>query len=536
MSEMNRITHISFPDVAGYEDLTTGIASGSLSLDEILLSGNIKFGEANANRFEVQLYDISDVAGQKIRVWTVDNAGTAEEVTTSLFAGRVDSSKLDNAGYYRQVIAYDALYYLKNVDISTFWNQYWESQTTSTLGDFRRALLDYVGLDYEDVDLINDDMIIAKTQDVDMLSFTELLGCICELNMCNPNINRSGVLEFIKFYENSTPTDITGLYRGKESSFEDFNTKKISQVRVYNSKKRLYGSAGTGTNVYVIQNNLFLYLKTESELITMAQAMFALIKDISYKPADISMVLGDFGLKIGDFVSTPKGLSLICESTYSGPLFVEQDIRSTGSDGELTSIESLVDQETNNTIAQHTVDLEQLKNVALVYLEPTKIDTSTIEDGQESDVLEWYFATAGDPSKVEMVCTLDYAVTLTDSSTPAVVTITYLIDDVVEDIIEETYAYDGKVILTLSYLMEVPRSEGTHFVVRIKAEGGEIGDDITTKGHAADYTWGELNQFTWDYVNRTTLDWGEIKKVSSYFWGQLAGFTWESLINTGWGG
>lgn len=480
MSELNRVTHISFPDVSGYEDITNGIVSGSLSLDEVLYSGNFSFGEINSNKFEVQLYGISDVAGQKIKVWAIDNPGTSQEVITNLFEGQVDSCKLDNMGYYRSVVAYDKFYYLKTMDVSAFWNSFWASHTTSDLGTFREALLDYVGLSYEHVTLPNDSMVIAKTQDVDMISFTELFGKVCELNFCNPNINRDGEVEFIRFYENSQSTSLLDLYRGQESSFEDYTTKAVTQVRVYNSKKRVYGSYGSGSNVYVIQNNLFLYTKTETELASIAQALFTALNGFTYKPADIDMIISDLSYKVGDIVQTSKGYHLICENSLSGSVLVEQHLKATGDDSELTSIESLVDQETQNTIAQHTENIEDLLETQLIYLLPTNQDGSPITDGTSNTVLEWYFeAKAG--AKIQVGVTLNPEIETTvitdttgdDIYGDAVLTVVYKLDGDAIGTLTQVYG-DGEQILTLSYLFEVEDTGIHNFSIDIAMSGGDL--------------------------------------------------------------
>ena len=77
MAILDRITHISFPDMENeaLHDLTTGIASGSMSLDELLVQGNISLGECNANKLEVQIFGLDDVSNKKIKVWQTDLNG-----------------------------------------------------------------------------------------------------------------------------------------------------------------------------------------------------------------------------------------------------------------------------------------------------------------------------------------------------------------------------------------------------------------------------------------------------------------------------
>ena len=95
MAILDRITHISFPEMenVSLHDITNGIVSGSMSLDELLVQGNIVIGECNANKLEVQIYGLGDVSNKKIKVWQTNELG---EDLKYIFEGYVDSCKLDN--------------------------------------------------------------------------------------------------------------------------------------------------------------------------------------------------------------------------------------------------------------------------------------------------------------------------------------------------------------------------------------------------------------------------------------------------------
>ena len=64
--EFNRQTVITFPDDTDIPNITTGIVSGSLNLEEILCSKNFEFGDLNASKFEAQIYKLPDVSSKKI--------------------------------------------------------------------------------------------------------------------------------------------------------------------------------------------------------------------------------------------------------------------------------------------------------------------------------------------------------------------------------------------------------------------------------------------------------------------------------------
>ena len=74
---MERLTKISFPDLN--LEFIEGIESGSLLINKVLYTEDLKFGQLCANRFEVNLYGVEDVSGQKVVVTQTltDDDGTS---------------------------------------------------------------------------------------------------------------------------------------------------------------------------------------------------------------------------------------------------------------------------------------------------------------------------------------------------------------------------------------------------------------------------------------------------------------------------
>ena len=350
MSELNRVTHISFPDMqdTSLHDITTGIAEGSLSLEEILLAGNLVLGECNANKFEVQLYGIADVADQRIIVTVVENEGTPQEETIPIFVGWVDSCKLDNLGYYRSIVAYDALYYLGDMNVAGYWTHFWESvDGASTIKEFRDYLCaeiadDINGFYYSDDPVPNDDFEIVKAANFVDVKFSEMLKYICEIQCTIPHMSRAGVLEFISLNMNETPTSVVDLYRQADSEFEDFTTARVDGVQIDNDDSGgisafTYAKLGRKTNYYTVKDNLFLFDCGDDE------AGWAKVWDIkdfleskiassnfTYRPCKLSMIVSDLGYRLGQKIATSKGNTFILKQTLSGSFFVEQTLEAGG--------------------------------------------------------------------------------------------------------------------------------------------------------------------------------------------------------------
>ena len=77
--------------------------------------------------------------------------------------------------------------------------------TSRTVKEIRELLCSYIGTDYEDVTLINDNLVIGKTINPNTLSARDLLQYCCEVNCCFGHFDWEGILKFITL-------DYNGLY------------------------------------------------------------------------------------------------------------------------------------------------------------------------------------------------------------------------------------------------------------------------------------------------------------------------------------
>ena len=92
-----------------------GISDNSLKVEESLCADDLELGASNANQFEVQIYGLDfDVTGYGIYCY---NEYTENGVVVSawpVFAGTIESAKTNNKGGYRDIIAYDKMYFVRN--------------------------------------------------------------------------------------------------------------------------------------------------------------------------------------------------------------------------------------------------------------------------------------------------------------------------------------------------------------------------------------------------------------------------------------
>lgn len=304
----------------------TGISSGSLKLDEILMDNSLTFGRCCSNKFEVQLYNVKlDFAKKPITV--VQRVGDTE---VPVFKGIVDSSEKDDSGFYRNITAYDIYYFKKDTDVASWWNNLWKenSEAKYTIKYLREGLLMYVGIPYISKNLVNDEELIGNEHLFDTITLDTLLGYLCDFSFCVPNINRSGIMDFITL-KTTEPIEITGQYEnGSNTVFEDYSTNKITGIQLYQDANNLVHLFGTEYNAYAIEANIFMLDMDENRLNQILGNIFEYIKNIQYMPCTVHMLESKWLLTLGDYIKTDSGTHYIMENNYSGSLLVEQEIKS----------------------------------------------------------------------------------------------------------------------------------------------------------------------------------------------------------------
>ena len=306
--------------------IISNIVAGTLKLDEMLTEDTPTYGQMYATKFEVQVYFESDLSGKYLHVYQFNDG-----VYHAVFAGYVDSCKLDKVGTDRTLVAYDMSYTKRQLNVASWWASFWTGRTQSTLGVARNAMLDYLNIAHTTPTLINDNLVIKKDVDFTECSLQQMLSMMCELGCCFPHFNRSGVLTFITFDLNSTPTDLSGKYEWMNSDFEDFTTQQITGVQFYDSEDQPKYGVGTDGNAYPIKKNIFTYDVSTATLTTIGNNMLPKLNALVYTPATLKMIVGDFNNQLGDYVHTEKGNFFILQNSYSGSQFVEETIKSPGS-------------------------------------------------------------------------------------------------------------------------------------------------------------------------------------------------------------
>lgn len=337
---LNRATYIEFPNNPEVNTHLVQIESGSLLLEEILCEKNITFGETNATRFEATVYNLEDVSGLKIKVYQTDIEGHNRR---NIFEGYVDSCKKDKDGYFRKLVAYDALYSIGNANVAGWWLQFWNNRRapSATMQEIRHSLCDWVGIRYDaNAVLHNEYLRVQKSTTISSVSFNTILFWIGEIQCAVPHIDREGVLQFIPLTSQPN-TDLTNMYEHDTSEFEGFVTAPIDTVELYGYDSNLVATTNTtgavpSKNTYVIKDNALLFALedegNESFAAEFVQNYLAQIQEIRYTPCDLNMIVSDLDLQLGQYIQVGDIVSIILQNTLSGNLLVEQEIQSSGNE------------------------------------------------------------------------------------------------------------------------------------------------------------------------------------------------------------
>jgi len=284
----------------------------SMSLEEYLLDGSsIEFVGCLSSAFSIELHDVSaSLKGKRIEA-SITIEGFEDEETIPLFNGYVDSVKTRLEDSWKAITCYDDLYSkASDIDIADWYNTLLPTDSsTVTMLNFRNSLFTELGITQEETELPNDDLVIKKEYDPKTLNALKTIKSICQLNGVFGIMNRDGIFEYrglsgitysLNPSEETNPGDETypGVLSDEEESiplymdmkYEDFDVYAINKVLLRDSEDDSGVSYGTGTNVYIVQNNMFVYGLSAETKATIARNIYSNVAGFGYKPFDATNV------------------------------------------------------------------------------------------------------------------------------------------------------------------------------------------------------------------------------------------------------
>ena len=294
------------------------IVSESMEISESLCSEpELRFGSCEASVFKLRIIgNVIPLIGETFTV-SMYVGDIAEPFVFGTYKVASDKPTADRK--YRDIVAYDALYDLINADVTAWYNSILPNKdSTTTLRAFRDSLMGHCGIEQEEITLPNDDMVVERTIDPEVISGKDVLAAICEINGCFGRIGRNGKMRYTFL-----PEIVTGLYPmdelypadnlfprdsdGMESvsqqtynscKYEDFTTKRIGKLQIRQEENDIGCVIGNGENCYIVQDNFLVYGKDAAGLQAIGQRLFDVIRVVWYRPASVNAI-GNPCLEVG---------------------------------------------------------------------------------------------------------------------------------------------------------------------------------------------------------------------------------------------
>ena len=385
----------------------TELHNESFYLEEkICDENNLVFGLAEPSKLEFTVSNVfTDLKNQWLTVTTTLNKNTANSFQIGRYKVYSDVPTADRKK--RNVVAYDALYNVLQADVSAWYNSILPNQnSTTTLKAFRDSFFAHFGIEQEEVTLVNDNMVVAKTIQPEELSGKTVINAICEINGCFGHIGRNGKFKYVfleqikdalypshDLYpsEDLYPIKVTGatLTSGlyiPPATYESYVTSKISGLIIRQEEDDIGSQVGSMDNAYVIQDNFLVYGKSASDLDTIGNNVLGVIKDIVYRPFN-TKAKGNFCVEVGDFIKlstkNQRVESYVLQRTITGIQALRDDYTAEGE-------EKLA--KATNSVSRQIQQLKGKANILTRTVDETKLEMMDME----KDLYSTISVTAGE--------------------------------------------------------------------------------------------------------------------------------------------
>ena len=319
----------------------------------------------------------------------------------------------------RDVVAYDFMYDILTVDATNWYANVFptrevkkEDGKTETVYDpvtlryFRDSFFKWLDVEIEQISLVNDDMLIEKTIDVQMfgenatyITGKDILNSVLEANGCFGHFRRDGKFHFI-YLEQSIqglyprndlypsddlyPRDPKSTRIGKSfyisAQYEDYLVKSIDGLQIREKENDIGVIVGGTSNPYIIEDNFLFYGKGTEELTAIANNILSKIRGIVYRPftADCK---GNPCLEVGDAIRIPTRYeiieSYILSHTLKGIQALRDSLEAQGEESRTGNV---------NGIHNSIIQLKGKSNVLERTIEETRSTITNVEAGLKTEI------------------------------------------------------------------------------------------------------------------------------------------------------
>ena len=299
------------------------IDSESFDLDEKLCSrDDLKFGLCESAHFSLTIYNRTTIPNLKGKIINVLIYFDSDPNT--LFAvGQyvVDEDNYTAGRAQRELSAYDWNYTLYDLDITSWYDDYFSDGQSHMIGLVILSLFAWIKDENEEYDdsprlpvslesgynLCNGTFAINKTIESDTITFGFFMEGLLEFNGCFGHITREGKFRFVKMVglDGDFVRTITDSHRLPPTNYQDENTWGIGQIDVYdrtNSKKfTVKNTSHKEPSIYVLRDPWIIADRDAGDATTTEALnnLLEVINHYNYNPSETECT-GDLCVEVGD--------------------------------------------------------------------------------------------------------------------------------------------------------------------------------------------------------------------------------------------
>ena len=266
-------------------------------------------GSAFSDYIEAEIWADPDgslqiTAGDALTYYRQDDAGSRTKVGV-FYAEKPTRTKRNSY----KVTAYDTMSKL-DADFSG-WLHANQAQFPKTIWQLAQLACQRAGVTLASSSLPINGSYSVQAFYADDLTCRQIISWAAEAAGCYAHMNADGKLQFLTYTDKRSTAKITPngasnstAYYADSLSYEDYTVKAIEKVQIRQSDSDvgvIYPDSTTATNTYVVQGNLLLTTGTESNLKSVVQNLYNVLKNVTYTPCKVSAPSSS-GLACGQIV------------------------------------------------------------------------------------------------------------------------------------------------------------------------------------------------------------------------------------------
>lgn len=266
-------------------------------------------GSAFSDYIEAEIWadpggSLQITAGDALTLYRQDDAGTRTKVGV-FYAEKPTRTKRNSY----KVTAYDTMSKL-DADFSG-WLHANQAQFPKTIWQLVQLACQRAGVALASSSLPINGSYSVQAFYADDLTCRQIISWAAEAAGCYAHMNADGKLQFLTYTDKRSTVKITPdgasnstAYYADSLSYEDYTVKAIEKVQIRQSDSDvgvIYPDSTTATNTYAVQGNLLLTTGTETNLKSVVQNLYNVLKNVTYTPCKVS-VPSSSGLACGQIV------------------------------------------------------------------------------------------------------------------------------------------------------------------------------------------------------------------------------------------